>query len=224
MKSVERRKKIIEMVNEYKIIKTKDISKKLNENEYNIRRDVRILNDLGLIIKIHGGARVSSHVNFIKNYYFPEIENESCKKLIGRKAFELIDNNDSIFLGAGTTVVNLAEAILESDIKLNIITYSLPSATILAKKENVDLVFIGGKLIRNNYSFEGALVEEMLRYYTVDKAFLGVTGFSIDHGFTHSTIEQVLSTRAVAKVSDEIIFLADYHKFSRNKGIEVIIA
>ena len=213
MKSLERRKKILEIVNKHKEIKIKDIANILETKENNIRRDIRILSELGLLRKIYGGIRLNDNTDLIKKNYFNKINNEFEKKLIAEKAFELINENDSILLGPGTTVFKLAEILYNCDIKLNILTFSLPVAVLLSNKSNINLVLIGGELVRANYSFEGPLIGNILGYFTFDKAFMGVNGFSMEHGFTISSIRQATSIQAVAKLTEEIIFLVDYSKF-----------
>ena len=213
MNSLERRKKILELVNKHKKILIKDISRILNEKDNNIRRDIRILEEMSLLTKVYGGVRANSLISNMEKYYFDNIENNLKKDLIAKKAFELISKNDSIFLSSGTTVLKLAEILFEHDLSLDIVTISLPVATILAKKSNYNLVFIGGKLERENYSFEGSMVEEMTKYYTVKKAFIGAKGFSIEHGFTIPSNDEVVTVKAIAKLADEVIILVDSSKF-----------
>ncbi|MCL4376877.1 MAG: DeoR/GlpR family DNA-binding transcription regulator [Actinobacteria bacterium] len=213
MRSLERRKKIIDILNKHEQVKVKEIAKILAEKENNIRRDIRILRDMGLLSKVYGGIKIPGEENIIEKYFYDEIYNNSEKELIAQKAVEYIQENDTIFLSSGTTVFKLAEILYRYDYKLNIITLSLPVATLLAKKNNFNLIFIGGTLIRENFSFEGSLVEQLLKFFNIDKAFVGVRGFSYDHGFTIPTMEQVTTLRALARFSGEINVLVDHTKF-----------
>ena len=218
MRSVERRKKILEVLNKNKEISIKDISRILKEKENNIRRDIRILREMSLLTKVYGGIKLSSQIDFIEKNFFNEIDNAMAKSRISKKALEFINEGDSILLGAGTTIFKLAEILYECNIKLNIITLSLPVAMLLVKNNSFNLILIGGKLRRENYSFESSLVEDMLKYFTIDKAFIGVTGFNMEHGFTIQTIEQIASIKAITKLSDEINILVDSSKFFK-KGL-----
>lgn len=213
MNSSERRKKIIDILNKSEQIKVKEIAKILTEKENNIRRDIRILRDMGLLSKVYGSIKTIGDENIIEKYFFGEIENNSEKESVGRKAVEYIQENNSIFLGSGTTVFKFAEILYHYDYKLNIITISLPVAALLAKKDNFNLIFIGGTLIKENFSFEGSSVEQLIKFFNIDKAFVGVRGFSYDHGFTIPTMEQVATLRALARFSDEINILVDSTKF-----------
>jgi DeoR/GlpR family transcriptional regulator of sugar metabolism len=213
MKSLDRRKKIIKIIKNEEQVTIKEIAKITAEKESNIRRDIRILKEMGLLSKIYGGVKTIDKHSLIENYFYNEIKNDTEKELIAKKALEFINENDSVFLGAGTTVFKLAEMLYQSDIKLNVITIALPVATLLAKRSNINLIFIGGALIKENYSFEGPFVSELLKYFSVDRAFMGVLGFSYEHGFTIPKIEQVNTIKSIAYCVDEINILVDYTKF-----------
>ena len=212
----------MELVNSRGEIKIKEISKILNnEREDRIRRDVRILSDMGLLAAVYGGVKSKDGVSHIGDLYFGECENSETKKLIAQEALKFINEGSSIFLGAGTTVFKLAELLYEKDIKLDIITVSLPAAALLSKKKNYNVILLGGQLVRENYSFEGQLIPEVVKYYVINKAFIGMRGFNITHGFTIPTIEQALTAKAVANLSDEVIVLVDSSKFSKHCLINV---
>jgi len=213
MSSLDRRKKIINIINIKKAIKIKEIAEMLNEKENNIRRDLRILREMGLIEKVYGGAKLNNPKNIASEYFYDDINNSFEKELIAKEAFKYINNNDSIFLGAGTTIFKLAEVLFDSNINLDIVTISLPVAALLSKKDNFRLILVGGKLIKDNYSFEGPFVEDMLKHFNINKAFIGVIGFSITQGFTIPTMEQVITVRSIAKATEEINVLVDSSKF-----------
>jgi len=221
MIAIERRKIIINLLKKYKVISIKSILQELNDKENNIRNDIRFLKELGLVTQTYGSVRLTNDFIDIDKYFFDFIENESRKRLISEKAFELIKEDDSIILGPGTTVFELARIISKSNLRLNVITLSLPVLCILAKKTNINLMFIGGKLIRENFSFEGIMVEEMLNIFSANLGFIGIRGFSMDHGFTIPTMEQVITTRAIAKATNEVVVLTDSSKFSKNCFIRI---
>lgn len=219
MNSLERRKKIIEIIKNQEEVKIRDIARIISENESNIRRDIRILKEMGLLSKTYGGIKEKDKDHFIEDFFYGIINNNDEKELIAKKALDCINENDSIFLSSGTTVFKLSKLLYHSDKKLNIITISLPVATLLSKKNNFNLMFIGGTLIKDNYSFEGALVGELLKYFSVDKAFMGVLGFDYDRGFTIPKIEGAYTTKAIAYSATEITILVDYSKFLKKSLI-----
>ena len=221
MKSFERRKKILEILNKNEKVKIKYIAKILEEKEDNIRRDIRILGELDLLTKIHGGISLKKEDSMIEKFYFNKIFDRSEKEKIAKKAIEYINEGDSIYLGSGTTVYIFAELLKEQSFNLNIITNSLPVATLLAKKNNYTLIFVGGELKRENYYFMGTLVEDFIKYFTINKAFVGARGFDLNHGFTISTLEEAAILKSIASSSEEVIVLVNKIKFEKTSFIKM---
>ena len=222
MKSNDRRKRILELVKSRGEIKIKEISKIFNdEREDRIRRDVRILSDMGLLTSVYGGVKSKDEVSYIGDFYFGKSENCEAKELIAKEALKFINESSTIFLEAGSTVFKLAELLYEEDIKLDIVTISLPVVTLLSKKKNYNIILLGGQLIRENYSFESQLIPELIKYYVINRAFIGMRGFNIEHGFTIPTIDEAIITKTAANLSDEVIVLVDSSKFEKHCLINV---
>ncbi len=214
MKTFERRKIIIDILNQYEEITIKKLSSIIKEGEDKIRRDIRILSNYGVLKSVYGGVKKLSNTELdIENYFFNDHDRVPEKERIAKKALEMIKENDSIFIGAGRTTFKLAMLLYKINFKLDVVTVSLPVATILSKKENINLILIGGELVQENYSFEGNMVSKYLKYYNLKKAFIGMRGFNFDYGFTIPKMEQVITTEAVAKSVEKIILLVDSSKF-----------
>jgi len=221
MKTFERRKRILEILNENEKIKIKNIAEILGEKTDSIRRDIRILSEFDLLNKTHGEISIKNEDSIIEKFYFNKISNRLEKESLGKKALEYINEGDSIYLGSGTTVFLLAKLLKQKNFNLNILTNSLPSATILSKKSNYNLIFIGGELRRENYYFLGSLVTNSIKYFTINKAFVGARGFDIEHGFTISTIEEAAMMKYIADSSEVMIILVDKTKFEKMSFIKM---
>jgi len=81
------------------------------------------------------------------------------KRRIGKKAAELVHNGEAIFLGTGSTALEVAKN-LTTRRNLTVITSSLPVITTLVDSPGVDLVVTGGALRRPELSFIGHIVEK----------------------------------------------------------------
>lgn len=82
------------------------------------------------------------------NMHYPE------KQRIALAAHRLVQPNDILFLGAGTSVYEFAKTL--SDISpLYVTTNDLKNAIELAEYENVDLTVLGGTLRQPHYSLNG---------------------------------------------------------------------
>ena len=106
-----------------------------------VRRDLAELEEKGLLTKIHGGARSNSIFQFKeKSHQEKTHTNIEEKRSVARKAIQIIEENDTIFLGPGTTIECLAE-IMELK-SLTVITNCFPVFKILFEKDRLISKFI----------------------------------------------------------------------------------
>lgn len=95
-------------------VKVKELSEYFQVTEDCIRKDLKILENAGKLKRTYGGAILSQDyplerdVIDRRNYH---LEN---KKIIARKAFQLIRDGETIFLDISTTNIELARLLAES--------------------------------------------------------------------------------------------------------------
>ena len=135
----ERHGKIQALINEQGRATVQELSYLFAVSEATIRRDLEELNALGAIRRTHGGA-----VNFAQAPKEPPMmqrmdENKVVKTRIGRAAVELIKDGETIFLGSGTTVIEVAHHLPEN-INLTVISNSLPVVNELATHPGIELI------------------------------------------------------------------------------------
>lgn len=149
-----------------------------------IHRDLDVLMDAGKIVKFRGGAKSVRHSGD------PEFnvrigENNSGKFAIAQKAMALLQPHSSVFLDASTTNLMLAQSL--PDIHLNIITTGPSIALELCRLHNPVVTLCCGTINRKNLALSGQNTLEMLDGINIDLAFIGVSGCSVDAGFTCGT-------------------------------------
>ena len=126
MKQSERLEIIIDTLQREGKVKVSDLSLKLGCSEVTIRNDIRKLDDQGVLKKTYGGAvqkQDGLSVSFMPGEFFLNGEE---KQRIALKAYEYIDNRDSIIIDDSTTGCYLAKIINEHPEKnLIVVTNSL---------------------------------------------------------------------------------------------------
>ena len=137
------------------------------------------------------------------------------KKRIASRAFELLKSGDSLVLDSGTTTLELAKLIGNSEMPLMVLTNATTISTILSKNPNVELYVLGGKVRLNTLATVGSITIEMLNKYNLSKAFVGVNGITIEKGFTTPDIEEAQVKRAMLSIAKQKIVLADSDKFQK---------
>ncbi len=159
-----------------------------------IHRDLDALMEAGSVVKFRGGAKSVRHDGD------PEFnvrigENNSGKFAIAQKAMELLQPHSSVFLDASTTNLMLARSL--PDIHLNIITTGPSIALELCRLHNPVITLCCGTINRKNLALSGQNTLEMLDKINIDLAFIGVSGCSVEAGFTCGTEGDMLVKRKV---------------------------
>lgn len=159
-----------------------------------IHRDLDALVEEGSVVKFRGGAKSVRH-NGDPEFNVRMRENNAGKLVIAQKALELIQPHTSVFLDASTT--NLALARNLPDINLNIFTTGPSIALELCRLHNPVVTLCCGTINRKNLALSGQNTLEMLEKINIDQAFIGVSGCSVEAGFTCGTESDMLVKRLV---------------------------
>ena len=104
----ERRQKILQELEKKGRVRVTDLSKSLNCSEVTIRSDIKAMQEEGLLKRIHGGAiRLESVL--ARKYNVESIyRNADRKEDIARKAYEYIEDGDTIIIDDASTSFYLA--------------------------------------------------------------------------------------------------------------------
>ena len=152
--TVSRRIKIMELLKANGKVDVKELSDLLSVTGVTIRNDLEQLEKKNILIRARGGA-IKIEQNF-SNEDFPfsdkQKKNFAEKREIGKKAAELINNNNTIILDSGSTVHQLAKNLKNFD-ELTVITNALNVATLLAEYKNINVIVPGGTLKRTRYPY-----------------------------------------------------------------------
>lgn len=213
----ERRNRILELLQASRTITVNYLCDTLEASEATIRRDLSILESEGKLERTHGGAILSSHtkLDYEESFRQKETRYAAQKRAIAMKAFTFLKENDSIVLDAGTTTLELARLIGQSDIHITVITNSTILSAEIANNPHVELIAIGGKVRLNTLATVGSIAIESLRRFNVAKAFVAVNGISADSGLTTPDLEEAAIKYAMLSIAVERFVLTDHTKFNR---------
>ena len=174
-----------------------------------IHRDLDALESQGIIVKFRGGAR-SVRFSSDPEFNVRMRDNNMGKLQIAKKALELIQPHTAIFLDASTT--NLALAKIMPDMHLNIITTGPSIALELCRLHNPVVTMCCGTVNRKNLALSGQNTLEMLDKINIDMAFIGVSGCSIEAGFTCGTENDMLVKRKVIQKARTSVVMCTQEK------------
>jgi DeoR/GlpR family transcriptional regulator of sugar metabolism len=178
-----------------------------------LRRDLAELEEQGVIIRTHGGARLSDQFEGEVAFEQREAQGLPAKRAIGDVAYDMLQPGTSVFLDSGTTVLQLARRIRLDPLKLNIFTNCLPAAQMLIDVEGVKVTLLGGHLRKENSSVVGPLAEEMLDRLWFKQLFLGCGAIAEDGNIYSVDENEARLNTVMLSRAEQCILLADSSKF-----------
>lgn len=181
-------------------------------SEMTIRRDLEALEGEGRIVRIHGGARSLRAINMLVEDVFSKrsAANVDKKNAIARKAIEYIEDNNSIYIDAGSTTMTLAEMLPDKNLLIS--TCGLNIAAELIKQKNGRVNLIGGEVNKNSISTYGPGALAAISNINIDVAFIASTAFSEKSGFSCGNVYDCELKREVLKKAGLRIMLMDSSK------------
>lgn len=190
------------------------LCKELKVSAVTIRKDLKLLEDKGLLFRSHGGAsRTNPYINERPVNEKEHIRTDE-KDRIGKAAAAMVDEDNAIIIASGTTVLALARHIKPRQ-QLIAITASLNVALELNKHKEVEVLQLGGTLRKSSFSITGPYGENMLTHFSCNKLFLGIDGLDMEFGLTTTSLQEAHLNQKMMAAAQKIIVLADSSKFGR---------
>ncbi len=210
----ERQKQILSLLTRQGRLSVSEIVEQFSISEATARRDLESLASQGKAQRVHGG--VISVEQAPPELPILDRQNEQVdeKSRIGRAAAGLIADKETVFLGSGTTVLEVARHLRDRK-HLTVITNSLPVLNMLAGLKEITVISLGGMLRDSEMSFIGHITEQALTEIRVDKVIVGTRGLSLEHGLTNDYLQETLTDRAILKIGRDVVIVADYSKINR---------
>lgn len=213
--TVSRRKDILQILSEHGEVFVEDLSKRFGVSDVTIRNDLDQLEQKNMLIRARGGAiKLETGVAIDQRLTDKNRIHYQEKSRIGKKAAELVLEADTIIIDSGSTTAEMVRNLPELN-DLTVITNAMNIANQLFMRPAINVIIPGGYLRKNSLSLVGPMAEKSLRYFNVDKVFLGVDGFDTRQGIYTPNIEEARLNEIMIEISKEVILLADSSKFSK---------
>jgi DeoR/GlpR family transcriptional regulator of sugar metabolism len=207
---VDRHHRILERVAVEQSIDYASLAAEFGVSPMTVRRDIKQLVAEGYLRTVRGGATAHLTRSFDLMLGKRALTHATEKRLIGRRAVELIEPGETIFLGIGSTVAQFVQ-FLPPDLGVTVITPSLAHASLLASR-SIRVVSTGGLVAGEELSQTGALAERGIDRFHATTAVLGAAGVSRRAGVTDLDPAQAdLSGRMIER-AERTIILADGSK------------
>jgi len=138
------------------------------------------------------------------------------KELACRKAAELVEADDTIFIDCGTTTPRMTEYLPTSG-TLTVITYAMNVAERVMKRSNTNLILLGGLFHASSQTFSGDEALRTIERVGVSKAFMSAGGLHSLRGATCSNFHEVPIKQAVMSHAGMSCLVIDSSKLEKIK-------
>lgn len=207
--------KIIELVNAKGSVRTNEIAEDLGISLATVRRDLNELDNAHKIKKIFGGAKSVSQMNFVTSEQaISEKQNINMKEklAIADQAAKLINEDDLVYMDAGTSVEAMVSFIKNKEVSF--VTNSIGIARELSSLK-YKVYILPGQIKISTDSVVGIAASEYLRKFNFTIGFFGTNGLHRDYGFTTPDINEAMVKTAAIERCKQAFILADSSKFEK---------
>lgn len=185
MLAIERKNKILAILQKESRVVVSDLSKTFHVTAETIRRDLEKLEKDGFAKKSYGGAIIKKSPNVDLPFTIRKTTNVIGKQKIAEIIASLIQDGDHIMLDASSTSVYIARH-LKSKKNLTVITNSIEILHELSEVTSWKVLSTGGAMKEGSLSLVGYQAKSMINSYHVDKAIISCKGIDIERGITDS--------------------------------------
>ncbi|WP_440468473.1 DeoR/GlpR family transcriptional regulator [Pseudomonas sp. YH-1] len=213
-----RQQSILDLVRERGYLSIEELAQQFAVTPQTIRRDINQLAEQNLLRRYHGGAAWDSSIeNTAYNTRADQMRDE--KQRIADAIAAHIPDNASLFINIGTTTEAIARALLGHQ-NLKVITNNLHVASILAGKDDFEVLIAGGT-VRADGGVVGQAAVDFIEQFRVDFAVVGISGIDEDGSLLDFDYQEVRVSRALIDNARQVFLAADSSKFGRNAVVRL---
>src|SRR5580698_7021983 len=216
--AAERQAAILDRIRRYGRVLANELAIEFETSEDTIRRALRDLAERGLCKRVYGGALAilpASEAIAVRN-----AENLDRKAALGGALAELVTKKQFVFIDGGTT--NLAAArVIPKNFDLTVATQDPAIAAVLATREDVTLIVIGGQVKPHLGSAVGVEATRQMMDLRPDLLLLGLCAVDAQAGVWAFDAEDAAFKQSLVKNSRQTITAALNEKLGTSAPFRV---
>ncbi|MBB4193092.1 DeoR family glycerol-3-phosphate regulon repressor [Rhizobium aethiopicum] len=196
-----------------------DLARRYDLTTQTIRRDINALCDLGHARRFHGGVDVPVEGSNISLNARAQL-NRRAKRLIAKRVAADLGSDATVFLGIGSTVQFVAEALRDHQ-GLTVITNNIHVALTLCESPSVEVHLTGGLLRHDDRDVVGSDVIKFVEKFYATYAVVGAGALSPVNGLMDFSYSEAQITNALLENSQTRLLAADVSKWTRHAAVRV---
>ena len=212
--TVRRRETIAKLVQQRDEVDVEEIAESVGASLATIRRDLANLEELGLLVRSHGGARALRSISALATTFDERKRTMSREKqAVAAAAIKLIEPGMTVALDVGSTVLYLVYE-LQNNPPRQVITSSLIFIETLLQVPDLTVNCCSGELRRWNLDFVGYQTRECFERWHPDIAFLTCTSYRPGKGLYKIDPKDAEIVRGMCYSTGKTVLLIDHSKIN----------
>lgn len=210
----QRREHILKLLQERNVLSISELTSMLSVSHMTVRRDIQALENEGKVLSVTGGVRLAARLKSEPSYLAKAQLEVPAKRAIARAAAELVRENFTIYLDAGTTTLQMVP-LLTDKAGLTVVTNDFNVVGHLMEYPNIELIHTGGVVSHADHSSVGQFTAEFLRRVNVDIAFVASSSWDLERGSTTPSEAKVVAKQELLRVASKSVLTVDSTKYGK---------
>ncbi|EGR2987594.1 DeoR/GlpR transcriptional regulator, partial [Vibrio parahaemolyticus] len=219
MQALTRASHILKVIGKVGRVSVNDLAEELNVSVETIRRDLKILDNKGEVVRVHGGAICKQYRDEGTSFNNRANNNVIDKKHLVDKVISNIYEGSVIGLDASSSSWLVAQSM--PDIRCTVVTNSINNISVLCGKKNISIISLGGHFSEKYKAFYGMIAKNTLPEMALDLCVISCDGFDELNGVWDSNEYNYDIKRTFIEVSEKVILLADKSKYKKKSLLKI---
>ena len=217
----QRHQEILRLLRSTGVVSNRQIVDVLGVSHMTVRRDIATLEEAGQVVSVQGGVRLADW----KGTEPPRERRSRAvlelprKRAVAERASELVDDDTTLFLDAGTTCEAMIP-FLAVRRGLTVVTNDFFVVTALLEYPEIETIHTGGVVDTSSGSSSGSIAAATLSGISLDVAFLSTGTWDLAHGVTTPVTDKVVLKRSAMEAARSVL-VADSTKFGTYERFKV---
>jgi DeoR/GlpR family transcriptional regulator of sugar metabolism len=215
-----RRQEIVDILTRLKRVEVSQLSHDLDVSEVTIRKDLEGLEQMGVLLRTHGGAVLKEQLS--RQVVEERDQPLDAVEIIARIIPFIVDDGDLVYLGTQAICVAIARRLREKS-ALSVITNNVSAALELGDNPDINVIMPGGQMTKRVGvgALTGMEVTAFLAGKSVDKAIISADGVKLSTGYSVQDLGTARVYQAVVQHADAVIVAVESDCFNKNALAEI---
>ncbi|KPF93667.1 DeoR family transcriptional regulator [Novosphingobium sp. AAP83] len=221
MHAAERERRIFKALRPNGFVSYRELEALLDASPATIRRDLTRLEDIGQIVRVHGGAKLPEKNDASGPHLLGTPFDQSItlhlaeKQAIGKAAAKLCSPGEGVMIDGGSTTLQMCPHL--DGLGMQVLTNSLHIVTALLPQASTRILVPSGSVFREQNIILAAAGEESMPRFHAPRLFMGAAAIG-PQGVMQADVVLVAAERRLIDRADEVILLVDSSKFRSQSG------